>query len=172
MNQTVQTILDYVIAFLSSSVGAALIAIVIKSIVSAVASVKTKKYSKLTDADKAEIVDRVADKVIATIQDGVRIDTDGMIDRATNKRLALLESKNNEFTSVVNNMLEIVKAQGNVLCELKTPSQGARGRLQELIGNCAKEVEYIPIAEQPMLQIKQAEQSNATDEIKEPTVRY
>lgn len=172
MNQTVQTILDAVIAFLSSSVGAALLAMVIKSIVSAVASVKTKKYSKLTEVDKAEIVERVADKVIATIQDGVRIDTDGMIDRATNKRLALLESKNNEFTSTMNNMLEIVKAQGNVLCELKTPSQGARGRLQELIGNCIKEVEYIPLVEQPMLQVKQVEQPSATAEIKEPTVRY
>lgn len=173
MNEaTVQTILNYVITFLSTGVGATVLTIVIKAIVSAVANVKTKKYSKLTEADKTEIVDRVADKMLVAIQDGVRLDVDGMIDRATNKRLTDMESKNNEFTDVMNKVLDIVKAQGNVLCELKTPSQGARGHLQELIGNVPKAIEYIPQIEQPKLEIKQAVQDVAVSEAKEPTVMY
>lgn len=169
---TVQTILDYVIAFLSTGIGATVLTIVIKTVVSAVANVKTKKYSKLTEADKTEIVDRVADKMLVAIQDGVRLDVDGMIDRATNKRLTAMESKNNEFTDVVNQVLDIVKAQGNVLCELKTPSQGARGYLQELIGNVPKAIECIPQIEQPKLQIKQTEQKIAVSEIEEPKLTY
>lgn len=173
MNEaTVQTILNYVITFLSTGVGATVLTIVIKAIISAVANIKTKKYSKLTEVDKTEIVDRVADKMLNAIQDGVRLDVDGMIDRATNKRLAAMESKNNEFTDVVNKVLDIVKAQGNVLCELKTPSQGARGHLQELIGNAPKAIEYIPQMEQPKLQIKQAEQDNDIANTKAAAITY
>lgn len=173
MNEaTVQTILNYVITFLSTGVGATVITIIIKAIVSAIANVKTKKYSKLTEADKTEIVDRVADKMLVAIQDGVRLDVDGMIDRATNKRLTAMESKNNEFTDVMNNVLAIVKAQGNVLCELKTPSQGARGHLQELIGNVPKAIEYIPQIEQPKLEIKQTEQEEVVPEVKEHKIMY
>lgn len=111
MNEaTLQTIMNYVITFLSTGVGATVITIIIKAIVSAIAGVKAKKYSKLTDADKTEIVDRVADRMLIAIQDGVSIDVDGMIDRATNKRLTAMEDKSNEFTDAVNNMLEIIKA--------------------------------------------------------------
>ncbi len=171
MNEaTLQTIMNYVITFLSTGVGATVITIIIKAIVSAIAGVKAKKYSKLTDADKTEIVDRVADRMLIAIQDGVSIDVDGMIDRATNKRLTAIEDKSNEFTAVVNNMLEIVKAQGNVLCELKTPSQIARGRLQELIGNAYKAIDGIPQIEQPKLQVKQPEQE--APEIKERKAMY
>lgn len=169
---TIQTILNYVITFLSTGVGATVLTIVIKTIVSAITNVKTKKYSKLTEADKTEIVDRVADKMLVAIQDGVRLDVDGMIDRATNKRLTAMESKNNEFTNVVNKLLDIVKAQGNVLCELKTPSQGARGHLQELISNAPNVIEYIPQIEQPKLQIKQTEQENDIANTKVATITY
>lgn len=158
MNEaTVQTILNYVITFLSTGVGATVITIIIKAIVSAIANVKSKKYSKLTETDKSDIVSRVADKILYTIQDGVQIDTDGMIDRATNKRLTAIENKTNEFTEAVNKVLEIIKAQGSVLCELKTPSQSARGRLQELIESVPKAIDSIPQIEQPKLQLKQAE---------------
>jgi len=81
-----------------------------------------------------------------------------MIDRATNKRLTAIENKTNEFTEAVNKVLEIIKAQGSVLCELKTPSQGARGRLQELIESVPKAIDSIPQIEQPKLQLKQAEE--------------
>jgi len=60
MNEaTVQTILNYVITFLSTGVGATVITIIIKAIVSAIANVKSKKYSKLTETDKSDIVSRV-----------------------------------------------------------------------------------------------------------------
>lgn len=169
---TVQTILNYVITFLSTGIGATVLTIVIKAIVSAITNIKTKKYSKLTEADKTEIVERVANKIIATIQDGVHIDTDGMIDRATNKRLTVMENKMNEFVEMVNKVYEIVKAQGNVLCELKTPSQGARGHLQELIGNFPNAIGYIPQIEQPILKIKQTESEDNITEQKESTVTY
>lgn len=57
-----------------------------------------------------------------------------------------------------------------MLCELKTPSQIARGRLQELIGNAYKAIDIIPQIEQPKLQVKQPEQE--VPEIKESKAMY
>lgn len=169
---TIQTVINAVLIFLSTGLGSTILGVIIRAIVSAIKEVKTKKYSRLTEADKSEIADRVAEKVHATIQDGVRVDTDGMIDRATNKRLTVMESKMNEFTEMVNNVFEIVKAQGNVLCELKTPSQGARAHLQELIGNVPKAIEYIPQIEQPILKIKQTDVKENTVAPKESVIMY
>ena len=50
-----EQIMTYVVAFLSSGVGATVITVIVKSIVNAICTYKTKKVSRLTDGDKKEI---------------------------------------------------------------------------------------------------------------------
>lgn len=157
-NVSIETVMTYVVAFLSSSVGATLLTIVIKAIVNAVAGYKTKKVSKLTDGDKDEIANKVTQKVLTAISGGVSIDAEAMIDKATNKRLDAYDAKFNEFSTVINKLYSLGIAQGKVLVDLKTPSLAARENLASAIGESKTEIKHIATPEQPKLSVTLSEE--------------
>lgn len=168
-NATIETIMTYVVAFLSSAAGATMITAIVKAIVSAVCNYKTKKVSKLTDADKSQIANEVTTRVLSAISDGVSINAEAMIDRATNKRLDVMDKKFNEFGEVMNKLLSVNIAQGKVLVDLKTPSLTARENLASTIGDTHQEIKQIPIIEQPRLNVSVAE---STEEKETTAVSY
>lgn len=152
-NATVETVMTYVVAFLSSTAGVTMVTIIAKAIVNAICTYKSKKVSKLNDADKAQIANEVTNAVLSAISDGVNINAEAMIDRATNKRLDVMDRKFNEFSELLNKIFSVNIAQGKVLVDLKTPSLSARENLASAIGDNHKEIEQIPVVEQPKLTV-------------------
>lgn len=152
-NATIETVMTYVVAFLSSTAGVTMITIIVKAIVNAIFTYKSKKVSKLNDADKAQIANEVTNAVLSAISDGVNINAEAMIDRATNKRLDVMDRKFNEFSELLNKIFSVNIAQGKVLVDLKTPSLSARENLANAIGDNHKEIEQIPVVEQPKLTV-------------------
>ena len=112
-----EQIMTYVVAFLSSGVGATVITVIVKSIVNAICTYKTKKVSRLTDGDKKEISKMVVTDVLTAIQGGVNIDVEAMIDKATNKRLTAIETQFNDIAGQMNKLSDIVVAEGQVLSD-------------------------------------------------------
>ena len=150
-----EQIMTYVVAFLSSGVGATVITVIVKSIVNAICTYKTKKVSRLTDGDKKEISKMVVTDVLTAIQGGVNIDVEAMIDKATNKRLTAIETQFNDIAGQMNKLSDIVVAEGQVLSEFKTPSLGSRELLNAVLSDSLKKLSALPLLEQAKLVVSQ-----------------
>ena len=150
-----EQIMTYVVAFLSSGVGATVITVIVKSIVNAICTYKTKKVSRLTDGDKKEISKMVVTDVLTAIQGGVNIDVEAMIDKATNKRLTAIETQFNDIAGQMNKLSDIVVAEGQVLSEFKTPSLGSRELLNAVLSDSLKKLSVLPLLEQAKLVVSQ-----------------
>ena len=159
-----EQIMTYVVAFLSSGVGATVITVIVKSIVNAICTYKTKKVSRLTDGDKKEISKMVVTDVLTAIQGGVNIDVEAMIDKATNKRLTAIETQFNDIAGQMNKLSDIVVAEGQVLSEFKTPSLGSRELLNAVLSDPLKQLSVIPLLEQAKLVVAQPQTSEKEDE--------
>ena len=159
-----EQIMTYVVAFLSSGVGATVITIIVKSIVNAICTYKTKKVSRLTDGDKKEISKMVVTDVLTAIQGGVNIDVEAMIDKATNKRLTAIETQFNDIAGQMNKLSDIVVAEGQVLSEFKTPSLGSRELLNAVLSDSLKKLSALPLLEQAKLVVSQPQTSEKIDE--------
>ena len=159
-----EQIMTYVVAFLSSGVGATVITVIVKSIVNAICTYKTKKVSRLTDGDKKEISKMVVADVLTAIQGGVNIDVEAMIDKATNKRLTAIETQFNDIAEQMNKLSDIVVAEGQVLSEFKTPSLGSRELLNAVLSDSLKKLSALPLLEQAKLVVAQPQTSEKTDE--------
>ena len=159
-----EQIMTYVVAFLSSGVGATVITVIVKSIVNAICTYKTKKVSRLTDGDKKEISKMVVTDVLTAIQGGVNIDVEAMIDKATNKRLTAIETQFNDIAGQMNKLSDIVVAEGQVLSEFKTPSLGSRELLNAVLSDPLKKLSVLPLLEQAKLVVAQPQTSEKTDE--------
>ena len=150
-----EQIMTYVVAFLSSGVGATVITVIVKSIVNAICTYKTKKVSRLTDGDKKEISKMVVTDVLTAIQGGVNIDVEAMIDKATNKRLTAIETQFNDIAGQMNKLSAILVAEGQVLSEFKTPSLASRETLNAVLADELKKLPLVPILEQAKLVVSQ-----------------
>ena len=159
-----EQIMTYVVAFLSSGVGATVITVIVKSIVNAICTYKTKKVSRLTDGDKKEISKMVVTDVLTAIQGGVNIDVEAMIDKATNKRLTAIETQFNDIAGQMNKLSDIVVAEGQVLSEFKTPSLGSRELLNAVLSDSLKKLSALPLLEQAKLVVAQPQTSEKSDE--------
>lgn len=159
-----EQIMTYVVAFLSSGVGATVITVIVKSIVNAICTYKTKKVSRLTDGDKKEISKMVVTDVLTAIQGGVNIDVEAMIDKATNKRLTAIETQFNDIAGQMNKLSDIVVAEGQVLSEFKTPSLGSRELLNAVLSDSLKKLSALPLLEQAKLVVAQQPTSEKADE--------
>ena len=159
-----EQIMTYVVAFLSSGVGATVITVIVKSIVNAICTYKTKKVSRLTDGDKKEIAKMVVTDVLTAIQGGVNIDVEAMIDKATNKRLTAIETQFNDIAGQMNKLSDIVVAEGQVLSEFKTPSLGSRELLNAVLSDSLKKLSALPLLEQAKLVVAQPQTSEKSDE--------
>lgn len=168
---TTEQIMTYVVAFLSSGVGATVITVIVKAIVNAICTYKTKKVSKLNESDKSEIADASAKSVLSAISGGVSIDAEAMIDKATNKRLTAIEEQFNSIATQLNKLSAILVAEGQVLSEFKTPSLASRETLNLVLADELKKLPLVPILEQAKLVVAQneaqkEEQSVVTEEPK------
>lgn len=172
MNETTQTIINAVTIFLSSSVGATVLGAVFKTIINAVTSIKTKKYSKLTEADKDEIAERSANRLYLKIQGGIVVDMDAQIDKATARRITAVEKSQNE---IIGNMDELMKQQRVVLSaigDFKTISQSSKEQIQSILGIPASTLPAVTVVEQPMLQVTQVGQETSEEKPKKHKVAY
>lgn len=152
-NETMQTILNYVITFLSTGVGATVLTIIIKAIVTAVTNVKTKKYSKLTESDKSAIVEQVKDGVLNAIKDGVSVDMDAQIDKATARRITCVERSQNEIVEQVNKLIEYQKTVLSAIGDFKTISPESKERIKEILSQTNKTLERVVEVEVPKVEI-------------------
>lgn len=152
-NETMQTILNYVITFLSTGVGATVLTIIIKAIVTAVTNVKTKKYSKLTELDKSAIVEQVKDGVLNAIKDGVSVDMDAQIDRATARRITCVERSQNEIVEQVNRLIEYQKTVLSAIGDFKTISPESKERIKEILSQTNKTIERLVEVEMPKVEV-------------------
>lgn len=159
MNEaTVQTILNYVITFLSTGVGATVITIVVKAIVSAVANVKSKKYSKLTDGDRDAIVNEVKTGVLEAIKDGVTVDMDAQLDKATARRITAVEKSQNDIVSAMESMSEYQRVVLSAIGDFKTISQHSKEQIQAILKDTSPMLEKVECVEQPRIEVNRAEQ--------------
>ena len=152
---TTEQIMTYVVAFLSSGVGATVITVIVKAIVNAICTYKTKKVSRWNESDKAEIAESAAKSVLAAISGGVNIDAEAMIDKATNKRLTAIEEQFNGIATQMNKLSAILVAEGQVLSEFKTPSLASRETLNAVLADELKKLPLVPILEQAKLVVSQ-----------------
>lgn len=153
-----EQIMTYVVAFLSSGVGATVITVIVKSIVNAICAYKTKKVSRLNESDKSEIAESAAKSVLAAISGGVNIDAEAMIDKATNKRLTAIEEQFNGIATQMNKLSAILVAEGQVLSEFKTPSLSSRETLNAVLADELKKLPIIPLLEQAKLVVAHKEE--------------
>ena len=166
-------IINDVLLFLSSTTGATVICFVIKVIVSAVASVKTKKYSKLTDSDRALIVAEVKEGVIAAIRGGVSIDMDAQIDKATARRITAVEKSQNEIIGQMSQLMGQQRVVLTAIGDFKTISQSSKEQIQGILGAPASKLPALTVVEQPMLQVvNQTEEERTAEKSKKHKVTY
>ena len=172
MNETTKTVIDAVVIFLSSSVGATILGIIGKTVVNAIASVKTKKYSKLTDSDRTLIVAEVKEGVIAAIRGGVSVDMDAQIDKATARRITAVEKSQNEIIAQVSQLMNWMRVVLLAIGDFKTISQPSKEQIQGILGVPAGNIPALTVVEQPMLQVAQVEQESVDEKPKKHKVAY
>lgn len=161
MNEAnVQTILNYVITFLSTGVGATILGIVIKSIVTAIATVKTKKYSKLTDADRTAIAEEVKAGVLNAIKDGVSVDMDAQLDKATARRISAVEKSQNEIVEQTNRLMDYQRVVLSAIGDFKTISQSSKEQIQGILKGENVVLDKIQTVEQARVELKNEPPTN------------
>lgn len=163
---TIQTILNYVIGFLSTGVGAAILGAVIKAIVTAIANVKTKKYSKLTEGDKSDIVNEVTSGVLKAIQGGVSVDMDAQLDKATAKRITAVEKSQNEIVEQTNRLMDYQRVVLSAIGDFKTISQYSKEQIQSILKLEAPTMDKVQTIEQPKLEVKDIQTDEAPHKMK------
>lgn len=152
---TMQTIINAVLTFLSTGVGATVLGIVIKAIVTAVANVKTRKYSKLTEADREAIVEEVKSGVLQAIHGGVSVDMDAQLDKATARRITAVEKSQNEIVAQTNKLMDYQRTVLAAIGDFKTISQASKERIQGILKDEAATLEKVSVVEQGRIEIKQ-----------------
>lgn len=139
----IKTIAQYVTIFLSSATGATIIGFIIKAIAIAVASVKEKKHSKLTEADKNDIANKVKTDLFNSLQGSLTLDADAIVDKATNARLSALEQSHNELVKAINQATAYTRATMNAVGDFKTVSTDSKEAIKKLLKEDAVEVKEV-----------------------------
>ena len=111
-----EQIKEIVIAFSTSTVGATFLAVITKFIVDYCKSKVTAKATKLNDADKAEI----AEKVISAISGKITIDMEDELNKATRNLIGEMRETLNTTIAQNNEMKKVALAQAKVISQFKT----------------------------------------------------
>lgn len=141
--EAIKEVLNPVIIFLTSGVGATLLGVIIKAIITAVANTKNKKYSKLTETDRAEIAEGTAATVLNAVKGGVNIEADALLDKYTNGRIDALETKYNELIAAANRTQEYMRAVLAAVGDFRTITAESKSRIQTLLQGAEETVTAI-----------------------------
>ena len=166
--EVIKEILNPIMIFLSSGVGATVLGVIVRAIITAVSNAKNKKYAKLTDAEIENIAEKSASMVLAAIKDGVNIEADALLDKYTQTRLNNLESKFNEISSATNAQLEYARAVLGAVGDFRTISLEHKTQIQELLGGTVNTVHVEPVKTAPTPTIT----VNSTPEASEKKAKY
>lgn len=143
IKMTVKQIVEYVVIFLSSGLGATILGLVIRSIALAVSNAKIKKYSKLNDEDKKAIANEVKTELFNSLQGTLTLDADAIVDKATNSRLSALEDSYNDIAKAVNLTTEYARATMNAVGDFKTISEDSRTIIKKLLSEDVAKVDEV-----------------------------
>lgn len=125
--ETTEMILTYVTAFLGSGAGATILACLIKGIANCVAKVKIAKASKLTEKDKIEMTAAFE----KSLENGVTINMDAQLDKATNKRFNGIEKLLNDVAKQSEENAKTLKLVAEAMSQFKTLTADVKNRLAE-----------------------------------------
>lgn len=145
------------------------VTIIVTAIVKAIANVKTRKYSKLTDADKSAIVNDVKSGVLSAIQGGVTVDMDAQLDKATARRITAVEKSQNEIVEAIAKLAEYQKVVLTAIGDFKTISQSSKEQIRSILKGVSVQLGKVDAVEQPVVEVRQSEQLTAP---KDKTVSY
>lgn len=155
-NATIEKAIESVVLFLSSSVGATILGVIVKAIVSAVASTKNKKYSKLTAGDRSDIATETASTVLDAMKGGVNIEADALLDKYTNGRINALEEKYNALIAAMNDTQKYSRAALAAVGDFRTITPEHKAEIQALLGESAAPVGEITVVPTPTITINAA----------------
>lgn len=155
--EAIKEVLNPVIIFLTSSVGATLLGVVIKAIVSAVAAAKSKKYSKLTESEREDIADKAAAKVLDAVSGGVNIEADALLDKYTQGRIDALETKYNELIGAANKTTEYMRAVLSAVYDFRTITLESKAKIQALLADETPTVEKVKVTPVPTVTVTTTE---------------
>ena len=149
--ETTEMILTYVTAFLGSGVGATILATLIRSIATIIGKVKIAKASKLTEQDKKQMVEEFT----KGLENGVTIDMDAQLNKATNKRFDSIEKLLNEVAKEEEENTKTLKLLAEAMSQFKTISSDIKNRLADNSSAVQVPIEKIEIVEQGTIQVKE-----------------
>ena len=152
-NVTIENIINSVVIFFSSATGAAILGVIVKAIISAIASTKNKKYSKLTAGDRADIANETASTVLEAVKGGVNIEADALLDKYTQGRIDALETKYNELIGAANKTTEYMRAVLSAVGDFRTITLESKTKIQELLKDTAETVEEIKTTPTPTITV-------------------
>lgn len=155
--EAIKEVLNPVIIFLTSGVGATLLGVVIKAIVSAVAATKSKKYSKLTEGEREDIADKAAAKVLDAVSGGVNIEADALLDKYTQGRIDALETKYNELIGAANKTTEYMRAVLSAVRDFRTITLESKAKIQALLADEPLTVEKVKVTPVPTVTVTTTE---------------
>lgn len=141
--EAIKEILNPVIIFLSSSVGATVIGVLIRTVINAVANLKTKKYSRLTVGERESIAGAAADKVLDAVKGGLNIEADALLDKYTNGRVSALEERYNALIESVNTTQKYMRSVLAAVGDFRTISAEHKTDIQSLLKDPPVEVESV-----------------------------
>ncbi len=163
--EQIKEIINPIVIFLTSGTGALLIGVVVKAIVAAVATVKSKKAAKLTEADKQDI----ANKLLQAMQGGLKVDMDAELDRATNKRMTAMEERLNEFSELMNKVINVSSATMSAVGDFKTISQESREKIKALSDDVSSaRAAKFEVPATPTVELKVPAETSSTGVDKKP----
>lgn len=152
-NITLENIINSVIVFFSSATGAGILGVIIKAIISAVASTKNKKYSKLTAGDRTDIAQETSASVLNAIKGGVNIEADALLDKYTNGRINALEEKYNALIAAMNETQKYSRAALAAVGDFRTITPDHKAEIQTLLKESPTAVEEIAVVPAPTLSV-------------------
>lgn len=134
-----------------------IIAVVVRSIATAILNYKAKKVARLTESEKQDIANIVTANVLNAVKDGFTIDIDAQIEKATNKRISAIENSQNQLIEAVNHSVQYSRATMSAVGDFRTISDQSKAEIATLLKGVEKKEEKVaPIekVEQPTVEVK------------------
>lgn len=103
----------------------------VMGVIALVKSLIKSKSAKMSAKDKNDIAEIAAKKVIEGQNLNIELDISEQIDKATNKRLRLVEDSTNDFIKKINKVIKQQRHIANAVKDFKTISAESRTQLLE-----------------------------------------
>jgi len=149
--EQINEILTIVLSALGGTTGLIVIARLIIAIVNAVMKAKSIKATKLNEQDKESMVA----SFLGALKDGVQIDMDAQLERATSNRLTSLEKQNNEIAKDIDKLAETCKLLAEGMSQFKTISSDIKNKLADNSKTESKPIEKIEVVESGVLKVEE-----------------